>query len=357
MPHGVSGGPLRITLDKAYKINLIISLEPSVWIMPNMELSLRQLATFREVMRSGSISRAARAVGRTQPAVSTMVRTLEDQLGFALFDRTHGKLIPTPEAHYFLEECEEILARVERTERTLGRISSLQSGKLRVACHPAASSVFLPRLLTRFLAGKDDLDVALIMRSSDVIEDLIASQQFDVGFSETPEPRASIRQTDHDLECVCVLPAGDPLTAAGTITPSDLDGRPMALLFDRHATAIQTEAAFRAAGCRLNRRLELRTFLPGLQFVAAGACTMVCDMITAYSHLLQTPEGARLPIRRFRPRISNSVSILTPGYATQSMASRAFIHDLRKAVDGMQDDIQGVLAAGHSAIAHSRSIV
>jgi DNA-binding transcriptional LysR family regulator len=297
-------------------------------------------------MRSGSISQAARSVGRTQPAVSTMVQTLEDQLGFALFMRTHGKLTPTPEAYFFLEECEEILGRVERAERTLERIGSLQSGKLQVACHPAASSVFLPKLMTGFLKGRDDLDVSLIMRSSDVIEDLIASQQFDVGFSETPRPRASIRQTDYDLECVCILPADDPLAGSTVVTPQDLDGRPMALLFDEHATAVQTEAAFRAAGCRFNKRLELRTFLPGLQFVAAGVCAMVCDMITAYSHLLQTPEGTRLAIRRFRPRISNSVSILTPGYATQSMAGRAFITDLETAVDRMQADIEDVLNAG-----------
>jgi len=310
-----------------------------------LHLSLRQLSTFREVMRSGSISQAARAVGRTQPAVSTMVQTLEDQLGFALFMRTQGKLTPTPEAYFFLEECEEILGRVERTERTLDRISSLQSGKLQIACHPAASSYFLPQLLTRFLDGRDDLQVSLIMRSSDLIEDLIASQQFDVGFSETPTPRASIKQRDYDLECVCILPPDDPLAGAEVVTPADLDGRPMAVLFDEHPTAVQTEAAFRAAGCHFNKRLELRTSLPGLQFVAAGACVMVCDMITAYSHLLQAAEDARLPIRRFRPRISNSVSILTPGYATQSIAGRAFIADLAQAVDRMQADLETVLAA------------
>lgn len=308
-----------------------------------MHLSLRQLSTFREVMRSGSISQAARSVGRTQPAVSTMIRTLEGQLGFALFARAQGKLTPTPEAHFFLEECEEILGRVERTERTLQRISSLQSGKLRIACHPAGSSVFLPRLMTEFLQGRDGLDVSLIMRSSDMIEDMIASQQFDIGFSETPLPRASIQQTDYDLECVCVLPADDPLASAEVITPNHLDGRPMAVLFEEHRTALQTEAAFRAAGCRFNKRLELRTFLPGLQFVAAGVCVMVCDMITAYSHLLQAPESARLAIRRFRPRISNSVSILTPGYATQSMAGRAFIVDLQSAVEKMQAEISDEL--------------
>lgn len=291
-------------------------------------------------MRSGSMTEAARALGRTQPAVSTMVQTLEDQLALRLFLRSHGRLTPTPEAHFFLEECEEILARVERTERAMARVSALQSGKLKIASHPAASSVFLPRLLTQFLEGKDDLEVSFIMRSSDVIEDLIASQQFDVGFSETPSSRASIRQVDYDLECVCVLPPNDPLATRNAITPADLDGRPMAVLFDQHRTAIQTEAAFRTTGARFNKRLELRTFLPGLQFVAAGVCVMVSDMITAYSHLLLAPEHTRLAIRRFCPRISNSVSILTPVYATQSLPARAFINDLKGAVARMQIEIE-----------------
>lgn len=304
-----------------------------------MHLSFRQLSTFREVMRSGSISQAARALGRTQPAVSTMVQTLEDQLGFALFLRSHGKLTPTPEAYFFLEECEDILGRVERTERTLEQISSLQSGKLKIACHPAASSAFLPRLLTGFLKDRNDLEVSLIMRSSGVIEDLIASQQYDLGFAETPLPRASIKQTNYDLECVCVVQKDDPLAQAEMVTPHDLDGRPMAVLFDKHGTAVQTEAAFRAAGCHFNKRIELRTFLPGLQFVAAGVCVLVCDMITAYSHLIQASEHERLSVRRFRPKISNSVSILTPGYATQSLAGQAFIGELHAAVEQMQAKI------------------
>jgi len=59
--------------------------------------------------------------------------------------------------------------------------------------------------------------------------------------------------------------------------------------------------------------------------------------------MLQAPAEGRLAIRRFRPRISNSVSILTPGYATQSMVSRAFIADLKAAVGRMQTTIDGVI--------------
>ncbi|MBS0124082.1 LysR family transcriptional regulator [Thetidibacter halocola] len=310
-----------------------------------MNLSIRQLVTFREVMRSGSISQAARTVGRTQPAVSAMIATLEDELGFALFLREHGKLTPTPEARFFLEEAEAILARLERTKETLGRIGTLRSGTLRIACHPAASGFFMPRLLTRFAKDKPGLELALIMRSSGVIEDLIASQQYDIGFAETPVPRASIHQRDYDLECVCVLSQDDPLAAREVLMPADLDGRPMAILFEAHTTATQTEAAFQASGHSFNKYLELRTFLPGLQFVAEGLCIMICDMITAYSHLVQNPGPSGLCIRRFRPRISNSVSILTPGYATPSLVTQAFIADLSQALERMPDEIEKALAA------------
>ena len=309
-----------------------------------MNLSIRQLTTFREVMRSGSISRAAKTVGRTQPAVSTMIATLEAELGFALFIREHGKLTPTPEAHFFLEEAEAILARLERTKQTLSRIGSLQTGRLRVACHPAASGLFMPRLLAEFLADKRDVNLSLIMRSSDIIEDLVASQQFDIGFSETPVRRASIDQVDFDLECVCVLPADDPLAKRQVITPADLDGKPMAVLFEKHTTATQTEAAFVSAGSRFNRRLELRTSLPGLEFVSEGFCYMVCDMITAYSHVLQGSRQKDLTLRRFRPRVSNSVSILRPAYASRARLEKAFSSYLTDAIQEMQSKTEAHLS-------------
>lgn len=308
-----------------------------------MHLSFRQITTFREVMRSGSISQAARTMGRTQPAISTMMQTLEDQLGFALFIRSNGKLTPTPEARFFLEECEEIISRIDRTERIVERIRTSESGVLKVACHPAASSMFLPKVMTEFLSSKKEVKASLIMRSSDLIEDLIASQQFDVGFSETPKARSSINQIDYDLECVCVIRVDDPLARLQQITPQDLDGHRMAVLFDQHRTAEQTESVFRERGCQFNKIIELRTFLPGLQFVAAGLCVMICDMVTAYSYILQPYAEHHLTFRRFRPRITNNVSILTPGYVSQSIATKMFIGHLKSAVDEMKLDFENRL--------------
>jgi DNA-binding transcriptional LysR family regulator len=51
-----------------------------------------------------------------------MIAGLEDELGFKLFERQQGKLTPRPEARFFLEECDDILSRLEQTKRTLSGI-------------------------------------------------------------------------------------------------------------------------------------------------------------------------------------------------------------------------------------------
>lgn len=300
--------------------------------MSELNVTIRQLVTFREVMRSGSISNAADALNRTQPAVSTAIGNLERELGFALFVRENGKLLPTPEANYFREECEAILDRLDHTRQAVARVRGLNQGHLRTACHPAAANRFLPKLLNDFLADKPEVLLTMVMRASPVIEGLVAAQQFDIGFAETPPPRASLKTRDFALECVCLLPRGDPLAAEEVITPSMLDGRPMAALYSEHTTVVQALEAFRAAGARFRKHIELQTALPGLQFVAAGRCYMICDRITAYSHVLMGAEGNGIVVRKFQPAIMSNLSILTPAHATQSLLAREFSELLARKV-------------------------
>lgn len=298
----------------------------------HMNLTVRQLQTFRAVMRFGSISEAARNLGRTQPAVSSMIAGLEDELGFSLFDRGPGRFRPTPEALFFAEEAEAILLRIDRTRANLRSLSAHNHGRLKIACHPAASGVFLPRILGDFLRQKPDVEATLMMRSSAVIEDLVASQQFDVGFSETPEPRNSIRQEDFELEYLCAVPEGDSLASAGEITPTNLNGLPMATLFDEHPSYLQTTTAFASQNCSLKRRFELQTFLPGLTLVASGLCYMICDMITADSYLRSPPQGPKVVFRKFRPRIASGISILTPAHRPVSLLTTEFCRKLSEQV-------------------------
>ncbi len=297
-----------------------------------MNLTFRQLQTFIEVMRTGSVSQAGRSLGRTQPAISAMLAGLEKEIGFPLFERERGRLIAKPEAHYFMEEAEFVLSRLSQSARTLHEIGNLEKGKLRITCNPAASGFFMPRVVAGFLKDKPNVDVSLMMRSSPIVTDWIASQQYDIGFAETPEPRRTIRMENFRFPCVCAIPVNDPLAQKEKIVPDDLSGAPLALLFDEHMTFLQTRKAFADAGAELNQRFELRTFLPALQLVSQGLCYSICDAITAYSYGLRENENDTLVFRPFDPLIYLDMSLMTPANRPLSMLAMEFTKFLHSEV-------------------------
>jgi DNA-binding transcriptional LysR family regulator len=287
-------------------------------------LTIRQLLTFREVMRSGSISEASRTLLRTQPAVSTMILNIEKELGFRLFVREHGRLTPSPEAHYFLEEAEEVLERLDRTARTMSEFGTLDRGSLRIACHPASSGFFLPKILAAFLKDRPEVKADLMMRTSQAVEDLIASQEYDIGLAETPEKRGSIKIEPFDFECVIALPEQDPLASKDVLTPTDLENYPMAMLFEEHPLTRSTQNAFTRYNATLNRRFVLRTYLPALQLVGSGLCAAVVDRITA-----ATSPAPGITYKAFTPAITSSVALLIPAHRPASVLANAFRDFLR----------------------------
>jgi len=307
-----------------------------------MNLSFRQLQTFVQVMRTGSVSEAGRALGRTQPAVSAMIAGLEREVGFQLFERERGRLVPKPEAHYFLEEAEFLLERLTRSTRTLQDIGNLEKGKLRIACNPAASSFFMPRVLANFLRDKPDIEASLMMRSSPVVTDWIASQQYDIGFAETPEPRRTIISEVFALPGVCAVPKDDPLARKKVITPADLDGKPMAMLFDDHSISEQTRKAFNEAGARLNKRFELRTFLPALQLVSEGLCYTICEGLSAISHQESFGDQNSLVFRPFKPECFLNMSLLTPANRPLSLLVESFAEVLRAEIKALLERAAGL---------------
>ncbi|MEQ8900825.1 MAG: LysR substrate-binding domain-containing protein [Roseovarius sp.] len=302
-----------------------------------VNLSFRQLQTFREVMRANSLSEAARSLGRTQPAVSAMIASLESQIGFRLFERDRGRLVPRPEAHYFYEEADYILGRLAQTALTMRQIGNFEEGQLRIVCTPATSIYFMPKVVAQFVRDRPRLKVSLMTRSSKVVEESVASQQYDIGLAEAPiTPRGTLDTCAFAMPCACALPAGSPLAQKEFISPPDLAGHPLALLFSEHRTCRDMLTAFEEAGVLPIQRFETLTFAAGLQLVAEGLCVSICDPVTAASyHVL---NGAKVVFRPFRPKIELPLVVLTPTYRPPSLVAEAFGKELKGALSDLIKD-------------------
>ena len=80
-------------------------------------IHLRQIEVFYAIMRTGSVTDAARVLNVTQPAVSAALKQFESRLRMKLFERRGGKLQPTSEAKALLPEVKEIFDRLLAVER------------------------------------------------------------------------------------------------------------------------------------------------------------------------------------------------------------------------------------------------
>jgi len=306
-------------------------------MIPN--LSIRQLQTFREIMRSGSVTAASRVLGRTQPSVSAMLASLEVELGFDLFERHKGRLIPKPEAHFFFEEAQEILDRVTRSAQTMREIGDLERGRLRIACMPGASLFLLPRLVADFVKDRPHVDASIMTRSSVKVQEWIASQQYDIGVAEIPARRGSLNIQPINLECVCALRLDDPLAAKPFLTPGDLDNAPMAALYPEHFTHRDARRVFAEAGKRFNIRFEMTIFIPGFTLVEQGAAYALVDQISAASYRLYRGKDAPLTFRPFRPRLPFDIAVLTPTHRPPSRLATAFCermdHEVKRFIEAV----------------------
>ena len=93
-------------------------------------MRLRHIEVFNAVMLTGSVSAAARLINVTQPAVSRILAHAELQLGFALFHRLKGKLVPTTEAQTLYPHIERLFNQLKNWRRIATRYDKTKESYL-----------------------------------------------------------------------------------------------------------------------------------------------------------------------------------------------------------------------------------
>lgn len=298
-------------------------------------MNLWHLEVFREVMLTNSVTKAAKNLGRTQPAVSASIAGLEADIGYGLFERRGGRLHPVPEAHFLLVEAQQILDRITTLERSMRDASSAEAGPIRIASMPVLAEFFIPRLIARFARHHEAATFSLVSQSSELIYERIASQQYDVGLAELGEPSELINVTPIEADCVCALPADDPLAALERVTPADLDGRPCATFLPQHFIARRLRNNFAAAGCRFNPRFELQNGASQHIMVAEKLAYAVFSPLSAWIYRMTEPNREAVRFVRIEPAVPYRFAILTPAHRTLSRQAQAFVHDLHAELLGV----------------------
>lgn len=182
--------------------------------------TLRAMQMFVETVEQGSFAAAARSLDVGNSAVSKQVSRLEEELGVRLLQRTTRSLSLTPEGEYYLEECQEILERVDAARDTVSALADQTRGILCISAPPTFGQLWLSSILCQFREAYPSIDIEVLL--TDEMLDVV-SDAFDVAIREgNPEDSSLVgRRLADNTYRVCAAPSY--LERAGRPeTPSDL---------------------------------------------------------------------------------------------------------------------------------------
>ncbi|MGK9230424.1 LysR family transcriptional regulator [Inquilinus limosus] len=211
----------------------------------------RQLETFRAVMLAGSASRAAERLDVTQPAVSRSIAELERSIGFLLFERVRGRLVPTTEAKLLMQEVDRSFVGLDRLRAEAARIRDFGSGSIRIASLAALGSTLVPRAIRRFQDRHPGIALTLQIHSTAAVRDMVANGVFDLGLVAD---EADLSGMEHrpfaTIRAQCVMPRGHRLCDRPAIEPMDLDGERFVALAPEDRARQRLEAVLTKAGAK-----------------------------------------------------------------------------------------------------------
>ncbi len=292
-----------------------------------MSLPLRQLEAFHAIVVTGNATKAAVMLKISQPAVSRLVGSLEQNLGFKLFERRSGRLRPTPEARALFDDVERALANLKHISRLTQDIQAKKSGHIRIACLPGFARSLLPRVLARFLNERPGITLTLEPRDPEKIVEWVSAQQYDLGITDQMADNPALENETFLIRTVCILPLGHPLADRQKITPRDLHEIPLIHKDRTHFVFAALKQAFADAGATLKSLVETLQFAPACIMVAEGCGVSVVSEIDAREY-----EKEGLVIKPFEPSIPFEINVLYPAYMPRSIITREFVEEFKKSL-------------------------
>ena len=157
-----------------------------------MEQNLSQYKIFYEVAKAGNISKAAKELYISQPAISKAIGKLEDSLGLSLFTRSsRGVQLPS-EGEILFEHAREAFEALERGEQELRRIQEFDIGHLRIGVSNTLCKYILLPYLKTFIDQYPHMKVTIESQSTVQTLNRLEQQKIDLGLVAEPSLRKDL---------------------------------------------------------------------------------------------------------------------------------------------------------------------
>lgn len=199
-----------------------------------MAMDLNKLKAFIVVAEELNFRKSAEILGMTQPPLTRLISSLEEELSIQLFERTTRKVRLTGAGVFLLKEARELVSRSEDLEKAVRAIGKQRSGSLSIGFSTTAFLASLPKIIDEFRDRFPRVRLELHQESRRGLLKGLRSSRFDACFLEgEPEEEGFKQHLVQDEALGVLLPKKHPLAKRKEIELRDLKNETL-ILHPRH---------------------------------------------------------------------------------------------------------------------------
>jgi LysR family transcriptional regulator, carnitine catabolism transcriptional activator len=231
-----------------------------------MEFTSRQLRAFLLVAQHHSFTRAAGEMFITPSGISLLIRELENQLGFRLFDRTTRHVMLTAHGDKLLPIARRNVRELDTAMGDLGKSAQQASQSLTIGAPPLVAANILPQAIKEFKAQRHDLHIQLSDGNLATIMGGVQSGSLDIGLGVFGKAPGVIRTPFFRFSLMVIRPDDDALPHRASTTWSALkherlvvlpSSSPLQQVVDRHVMQSRVVAQSRSVVNSLDLQIAM----------------------------------------------------------------------------------------------------
>lgn len=225
------------------------------------------------IAEHGHMTRAAQAIGQTQPALSAALRKLEEELETELFHRTGHGVELTEAGRVFIEHAKVTLRAADQASEAVRELVGLETGSIKVGAGATATGYLLPRAIQAVRDEYPGLKFSIREAGSTSVAQGVVSGELDLGIVTLPmdHPRRDELMVVHEIddELMLIVPLGHQLDGKRSFRWSDLEGEPVIAFEAESAVRNLIDSAASTNEVSLDVVMELRSIEAIVQMVNA----------------------------------------------------------------------------------------
>lgn len=286
---------------------------------------MNRYIALQKIVELGSFTKAAKALGYTQPAMSQMISSLEKEVSIKLLYRSRYGIHLTIEGEKLYPAIQKTIASYRSMIEITKEIKGLKDGIIRIGTISSISCHWLPGLIQSFQEKYPNVQFTLHQGDYTTIPEWVRTGEVDFGFvnpDAVPNVKTKFIKTG---EHRAVLPCDHPLAQKDVITLKDLSAEPF-LLLEEGALSEPLEA-FRQAGLEPFIKLCVHDDYSILSMVELGLG------VTILPELVLRKTNYNVAILPLEPVLTRKIGLVMKDKNTLPIASKHFIQYLFEHVE------------------------